>query len=159
MNTLEPGPVAASSVGSTVMTAADLRARRDAVVDAHIRAETIEHNPAATVASFRRARYDVPALGGVVDGEAGVHALIDGLLTAFPDFWARELARHHSEDAVTVEIVMGGTQHGEWVGLPPTGRPFEVNACCVFLFEDDGMVCERAYFDHATILRQLGQPS
>ena len=28
--------------------------------------------------------------------------------------------------------------------------------CAMFLFEDDRLVCERVYFDAATILRQLG---
>jgi hypothetical protein len=32
----------------------------------------------------------------------------------------------------------------------------EVAAALVFEFEDDGLVCERVYFDHATILRHLG---
>jgi hypothetical protein len=32
----------------------------------------------------------------------------------------------------------------------------EVAAALFFLFEGDGLVCERVYFDHATVLRQLG---
>jgi hypothetical protein len=32
----------------------------------------------------------------------------------------------------------------------------EVAAALFFLFEGEGLVCERVYFDHATVLRQLG---
>jgi len=132
-----------------------LRARREAVVKAHIRAEAVDHDVAAALATFRRPRYDVPALGGVVDGAAGVDGLLHGLLAAFPDFWLREGDMYHADNAVIVECVFGGTQTCDWAGLAPTGRPMQVAAALFFLFEDDGLVCERVYFDHATVLRQL----
>ncbi len=133
-----------------------LRARREAIVKAHIRAEAVDHDVAAALATFRHPQYDVPALGGVVDAAAGVDGLLHALLGAFPDFWLREGAYRHSDDAVIVECVFGGTQRGVWAGVAPTGRPMEVAAALFFLFEHDGLVCERVYFDHATVLRQLG---
>lgn len=134
----------------------DLRARREAVVKAHIRAEAIDHDVAAALATFTRPRYDVPALGGVVDGAAGVDGLLHALLGAYPDFWLREGDWHHADNAVIVECMFGGTQNGVWAGIPPTGRPMEVAAALVFQFEGDGLVGEKVYFDHATVLRQLG---
>jgi len=143
-------------MSATAMDVATLRARREAVVKAHIKAEAVDHDVAAAIATFARPRYDVPALGGVVDGAANVDVLLHGLLAAYPDFWLREVAWHHSDDAVIVECVFGGTQKGEWAGIPPANRPMEVAAAVVFLFEDDALMCERVYFDHATMLRQLG---
>ena len=32
----------------------------------------------------------------------------------------------------------------------------EVAAVLIFVFEGDKLVCEKVYFDHATILRQIG---
>lgn len=32
----------------------------------------------------------------------------------------------------------------------------EVAAALLFLFDGDGLICERVYFDHATVLKQLG---
>ena len=32
----------------------------------------------------------------------------------------------------------------------------KVAATCIFIFDGDRLVCEKVYFDHATILRQLG---
>ena len=49
-----------------------------------------------------------------------------------------------------------GTHLGNYRGLPPTGRSFEMRFCAIFVFEDDQLVCERVYFDAATVLRQLG---
>jgi|GEM_PF-4648390 hypothetical protein len=43
-----------------------LCARREAVVNAHIEAEAVQHDVAATLATFVSPCCDVPALGGVL---------------------------------------------------------------------------------------------
>ena len=83
---------------------------------------------------------------------AGLLAL---LLGAFPDFWLKRLATHHADDAVIVECKFGGTHRGTWAGIVPTGNQMEVQSGCIFVFEGENLVCEKVYFDHATILRQL----
>jgi steroid delta-isomerase-like uncharacterized protein len=134
----------------------NLRARREAVVKAHLEAESVQHDVAAVIATFKRPRYEVPALGGVMDGVTKVDGLVRNLLEGFPDFWLKENKRHHADDAVIVECVFGGTHQGVFAGVAPTGRKMEVAAALMFEFEDDGLVCERIYFDLATVLRQLG---
>jgi hypothetical protein len=58
---------------------------------------------------------------------------------------------------VIVEFSLRGTHRGSFRGLPATGRAFECRTLAVFEFGDqDAIVCERVYFDSATILRQLG---
>jgi steroid delta-isomerase-like uncharacterized protein len=133
-----------------------LRAQREAVVNEHLEAETVRRDAAAVLATFKRPRYDVPALGGVMDGAAGVTGFLSALLEGLPDFWLRESKRHHAEDAVIVECTFGGTHKGVFAGIAPTQRQMEVPAVLVFEFEDDGLVCERVYFDMAAVLRQLG---
>src|ERR1035441_3261384 len=64
--------------------------------------------------------------------------------------------RYHADDAVIVEVRFGGTHRGVWAGIAPTGNRMEVQSVCIFVFEGDDSVCEKVYFDHATILRQLG---
>ena len=46
---------------------------------------------------------------------------------------------------------------GEVLGIPGTGRSFRCPMVAFFLFEPggEGIVCERVYFDRATILEQL----
>jgi hypothetical protein len=63
---------------------------------------------------------------------------------------------HHADDAVIVEFDLLGTHLGSYRGLPATGRAFTCRTLAIFEFEGEGIVCERAYFDSATILRQLG---
>jgi steroid delta-isomerase-like uncharacterized protein len=135
--------------------AQSLRARREAVVAAHVDAEN-RHDLDALLASFERPRYEVVPLGTADDGAAAVRQLIGGLLEAFPDFhfYARRL--HHADDVVLVEGRFTGTHRAAWAGVPATGRSIDVPAACVFEFEGAGCVCERVYFDFATLLRQLG---
>jgi len=132
------------------------QARREAVVIHTSRAEAIQHDIGATVATFRHPRYEVPALAVTADGTDAVISLIGGLLSAFPDFYLPKKALYQAENAVIVEAVFGGTQHGVWTGIPPAGKPMEVQGVLIFVFDDDDLVCEKVYFDHATILRQLG---
>lgn len=133
-----------------------LREQREAVVKAHIEAEAVTHDVAAALATFRHPRYEVPAVGAIADGPEAVHGLLSQLLGAFPDFWLHQLALYHADDTVIVEVKFGGTHRGVWAGIPPTGNQMEVQSACIFVFEGDGLVCEKVYFDHATILRQLG---
>jgi steroid delta-isomerase-like uncharacterized protein len=133
-----------------------LRARREAIVNAHIEAEAVTHDVAATVATFHHPRYEVPALGAIVDGAEGVNGLVTGLLGAFPDFHLKTHALHHADEAVIVECTFGGTHKGNWAGIDGTGRKMEVQSVLIFVFDGENLTCEKVYFDHATILRQIG---
>lgn len=137
------------------MATTSLRAMRETVVDAHIEAEAVNHDAAATVATFQHPRYEVPALGAIVDGAEGVGGLVGGLLAAFPDFYLNRLGTYHADDAVIVECKFGGTHGGNWAGIEATCKKMEVQAVLIFVFDGEGLVCEKVYFDHATILRQI----
>ncbi len=137
-------------------TTQSIRAQREAVVQAHIKAEAVDHDVTGVLASFRHPRYEVPALEAIADGTQAVEGLVGYLLTAFPDFYLEQSALYHADDAVIVECRFGGTHRGIWNGLQPTGHLMEVRAVLIFVFEGEDLVCEKVYFDHATILRQLG---
>ncbi|MBV9268618.1 MAG: ester cyclase [Acidobacteriaceae bacterium] len=131
------------------------RAQRESIVNEHIEAEAIRHDVTAALKTFKHPRYEVPALGAVADGTEAVNGLLGALLTAFPDFYLEKTALHHADDAVIVECRFGGTHRGEWAGIAATGKMMEVSAALIFLFDGEGLICEKVYFDHATVLRQL----
>ena len=133
----------------------ELRQRREAVVREHLDAEN-RQDVQGVLATFATPKYDVKPLGTVNDGAEAVHELMTGLFTGFPDFHVDVLDIHHSEDAVIVEEIMGGTHNGPWAGVPATGATMQVPCACVFEFDGDRLTCEKVYFDLATILRQLG---
>jgi steroid delta-isomerase-like uncharacterized protein len=132
-----------------------IRVHREAIVNAHIQAESVNHDVAATVATFRHPRYEIPALAAVVDGAEAVTGVVGALLAAFPDFYLHKRALHHADDAVIVECRFGGTHRGVWAGVEPSGKSMEVQAVLIFDFEGEDLVCEKVYFDHGTVLRQI----
>jgi hypothetical protein len=104
-----------------------IRARREAVVKAHIEAKAVNHDVASTVVTFAHPRYEVPALGVTAEGPQAVEGLVGGLLIGIPRFYLHPQVFHHAENAVIVEVCFGGTQRGIWAGVEPTGRPMEVH--------------------------------
>ena len=121
----------------------------------HMESEN-RHEFDVTLETFDHPRYELIATGDIHDGPDEVAAYFTETRTAFPDQRNELIALHHAEDAVIVEAMLYGTHDGPFRGLPPTGREFEMQFCALFLFEEDRLVCERVYFDAATILRQLG---
>jgi len=134
---------------------AAVRRKRESIVREHMDSEN-RHEFDATMATFHHPRYELVATNEVYDGTAEVERYFDETRTAFPDQRNELLALHHSDDAVLVEAVVRGTHEGPLRNLPPTGRKFELPILSMFVFEDDRLVCERVYFDQATVLRQLG---
>jgi hypothetical protein len=57
---------------------------------------------------------------------------------------------------VIVEAKFGGTQRGSWAGIAPAGNQTEEQSTLIFLFNGENLMCEKVYFCHGTILRQLG---
>jgi len=131
------------------------RARREAVVREHMDSEN-RKDFAATLATFAHPRYELMATGEVYDGADEVARYYAASRAAFPDQRNVVRALHHADDAVVVEFDLLGTHNGPFGGVAPTGRSFVCPMVALFLFTGDRIVCERVYFDAATILRQLG---
>jgi steroid delta-isomerase-like uncharacterized protein len=134
-----------------------LRDRREAVVREHMESEN-RHEFDVTLDTFGHPRYEIIPTGDVYDGPDEVMRYFEETRTAFPDQRNSNVEMHQAEDSVIVEFDLEGTHHGPFRGLPPTGRPFLCRTLAIFVFEQgtDRIVCERVYFDSATILRQLG---
>lgn len=132
-----------------------LRERREAVVREHMESEN-RHDFDATLATFSRPRYEIIPTGEIYDGETAVRGYFAASRAAFPDQRNELRALHHADDAVIVEFDLLGTHLGSLRGVPPTGKAFRCPMTAFFVFEGDRIVCERVYFDSATILRQLG---
>ena len=132
----------------------ELRERREAIVREHMESEN-RHEFDVTIDTFEHPRYEIIPTGDVYDGEEAVRQYFKDTRTAFPDQRNELIALHHADDAVITEFILRGTNEGPLRGMEPTGRSFECRMTAFFLFEDDRLVCERVYFDAATILAQL----
>ena len=114
------------------------------------------HEFDVTLRTFAHPRYELIATGEVYDGEEAVRSYYAASRAAFPDQRNEVRTLHHADNAVVVEFDLMGTHRGPLRGIPPTGREFTCRMIALFLFEGDRIVCERVYFDSATILGQLG---
>ena len=134
-----------------------LREKREALVVEHMESEN-RHEFDITMATFEHPRYEIVPTGDVYDGEEEVRRYFAETRAAFPDQRNELVALHHADDAVIVEFDLKGTHEGPLRGIPPTGKDFICRTLAIFEFEPegDGIVCERVYFDAATILGQLG---
>ena len=129
--------------------------RREELVRKHVEAENAADYETA-LATFQHPRYEYVANDEVYDGAEEVMAHWRELDRAFPDQEIEIVALHTADDAVLMEAIVRATHTGPLRGLPPTGRSFEQQFLAIFVFEGDGLVCERVYYDTATVLQQLG---
>ena len=137
------------------MASPNLKDKREQIVREHMESEN-RYEFDTTLATFDHPRYELIATGDVHDGAKQVMDYFEETRRAFPDQRNELIGLHHADDAVVAEFNLRGTHLGNYRGLPATGRSFECRMAAVFVFEDDRLVCERVYFDSATILRQLG---
>lgn len=100
--------------------------------------------------------YWVRPLGTETSGGPAVAELLGMLFAAFPDFSFEPTHTYHAADALIMEGRMTGTHLGPWAGVPASGKPIEVMTCCIYHFDEDRLVSESVYFDHATLLAQIG---
>ena len=137
------------------MVGQGMRERREALVREHMESEN-HHDFEVTLGTFEHPRYEIVPTGDVFDGAEAVRRYFEDSRTAFPDQRNELIALHHTDAGVIVEFDLKGTHRGLLRGIPATGKEFTCRTVAFFLFENDMLVCERVYFDAATILSQLG---
>jgi steroid delta-isomerase-like uncharacterized protein len=133
------------------------RSARIALVEQHIRLENA-HDLEGVLRTFGdTARYDDEAWSEHYNGRDGVRQFYEQMMKALPDLEIAVQRQHVTDDAIVVEVVIRGTQLGEWRGLPATGWRVEISLCGVYTFDaDDRLAGEKIYYDRATVLKQLG---
>jgi steroid delta-isomerase-like uncharacterized protein len=132
-----------------------VRGHREALVREHMESEN-EHDFDTTIGTFAHPRYEIVPTGEVYDGEAAVRRYFAETRAAFPDQRNELIALHSADDAVIVEFFLLGTHLGPLRSIPATGRTFRTRMSAFFIFEGERIVCERVYFDQASIMRELG---
>jgi steroid delta-isomerase-like uncharacterized protein len=143
----------AASRMTAVANTTSIRQRREATVNEHIDAEN-RHDIEGIIATFHHPRYEVN--GEPSEGEEAVRELLQILMQGFPDLNAEIVKLRHLEDGVLVEGLITGTHAGEWVGIAPSGNRINMRVVSIFEFDEDRLMCEKAYMDVATMLAQVG---
>ena len=132
----------------THMEIAKFFARRDEAWQRHdSEALAADHTEDGTV--------DSP-LWGQVQGRGAIQNTYSQFYISFPD------AEYHTEHLVidgnkAVQFVtMSGTQKGDFCGLEPAGKRFQMNCSFLFVLKDNKIAHEFRLYDFTGILVQVG---
>src|ERR1044072_2245170 len=139
------------------MVADDLRQRRLEIISEHMDTEASQES-GGTLSTFNGPpRYEIMPTGQVFDGDDEVMGYYRMTRTAFPDQRHDNVRYHVSDDAVSTEFDLLGTNLGEFYGFPPTGKAFLVRITAVFFFDGHRLIHERISFDSPSLLTQIGR--
>ena len=94
---------------------------------------------------------------GLPPTKEGVLELFRGYLAAFPDLRMHVDEIIASGDTTVARVTVTGTQDGEFMGMPPSGRRAEVQLIDIMRFDDAGLIAEHwGVVDSLSLLQQLG---
>jgi steroid delta-isomerase-like uncharacterized protein len=100
---------------------------------------------------------DHEELPGLAPTKDGVLAFFRMQLAAFPDTRMEVQDIVASGDKVVARVRYLGTNRGEFLGAPATGRSVDVQLIDIFRFDDDGLAREHwGVMDQMTMMQQLG---
>ena len=115
------------------------------------------HDAAGIVAAFSEGgTYTDPTTAGPLAG-ASIAAYAQSLWNAFPDLSFETVSlTHNDQGLLSAEWLMKGTNTGEIMGLPPTGRSIALAGADFARIEGDKIVSLQGYFDSGAVPRSLG---
>ena len=94
---------------------------------------------------------------GIPQTKAGVLQFFTMFRTAFPDLRFEPQQVFTRDDTAAVYFRATGTNTGEFMGMPATGKSIDVNGLDIVRFGDDGVGREHwGLFDAMKMMQQLG---
>jgi steroid delta-isomerase-like uncharacterized protein len=93
---------------------------------------------------------------GMPEGKAAPRAFMEMFIAAFPDFHMTPEAFVAEGDLLAVRGTVRGTHAGEFMGMPATGRSFEVQFMDFIRIRDGRAVEHWGITDSAAMMQQLG---
>ena len=93
---------------------------------------------------------------GTPPGREGAKAITTAIRSAFPDFKATIEHIIAEGDKVFIRMTWSGTQAGEFMGVPSTGKKFAVGVFDVVRMENGKIVEHWGLMDSMGMMQQLG---
>jgi steroid delta-isomerase-like uncharacterized protein len=113
----------------------------DATIDRYIAEDFVEHEQVAGMEHLTGR--DLP------------RQMFGGMHAAFPDFRIDVHELLAEGDKVVCRITMSGTHQGEFMGMPPSGNRFAMDAIEIMQAKDDKFVAHWGVMDRAGMIEQL----
>jgi steroid delta-isomerase-like uncharacterized protein len=114
------------------------------------------HDTAALAAEHSESGEVESPVWGHCKGRSSIQSTYSQWFTSFPD--AEYVTKHLLIDGDNVAqfVKMSGTQAGDFCGLPPSGKRFEMNCSFLFSFAEGRITREIRIYDFTGILLRLG---
>ena len=93
---------------------------------------------------------------GIPQGKGAPRALVTMMRGAFPDFHAAVEEMLEDGDKVITRARFSGTHQGEFMGIPPTGKRFDIPVIDIVEFRDGKGIAHWGIMDQAGMMQQLG---
>jgi steroid delta-isomerase-like uncharacterized protein len=94
---------------------------------------------------------------GLPQTKEGVIQFFTMLLAAFPDVRMDAEDVIESDETAWARVRITGTNEGEFMGMPATGKPVDFQAVDIVRFNDEGVAAEHwGVTDSMTMMQQLG---
>jgi len=93
---------------------------------------------------------------GQGSGPEGFKTFFIGVPEAFPDMKVASQTMISEADKVAFAYTLTGAHKGDFLGVPPTGKPIEVRGMQIGRFKDGKMVKRWGSSDELGILKQIG---
>ncbi len=100
--------------------------------------------------------YEDVALGVLNRGKSEVRAFVQATLAAIPDFKIEPKSVFATVDRLGSELIMTGTQTGDFPGIPATGKSFSVPVASIMEFQNGKIHRNTDYWNLASFLQQVG---
>lgn len=102
--------------------------------------------------------YDPAHPEGEVHGRDAFEAFVRHVHSAFPDWTlTKDIDGMLSDEGmIMLEWTASGTHKGEFYGVPPSGRRFEVSGMAKTIIQDGKLQDDHIYFNQKEMLDQLG---
>ena len=95
--------------------------------------------------------------GEIAEGREQVQAAMEEVWRAVPDWKLEPRGLYDCGEAIWLAWTVSGTIEGEFRGIPPTHRRFEMFGCSHFTFAANDLVAQDdVYHDALTLLGALG---
>jgi steroid delta-isomerase-like uncharacterized protein len=107
------------------------------------------------------ARFRYVPMGKEGEGKAREmgKAFWSGLIDAFPDLYVRLDSVFGDEHHAAAEVMIGGTQRKDFLGIPNQGKHYDLPHCFLLATNDRDLVTGiTCYWDNVTFYSQLGKP-
>ena len=98
----------------------------------------------------------ISPVGGEVKGHSAIQSIYKGWFSSFPDVEYRTEHLLIDGNRAVQFVKMAGIQKGDFCGLAPTGKRFEVRCAFLFFFAEGKIAQEIRIYDFTGMLLQLG---